>query len=204
VLIELGANVPGEVISVLEQSLVANFASQRRGVIWLPMKQVSAEAVRSQLTRAVHPNLFDKCIRIPEMAYQAEQSASNFILHVEGSDAGADLKWETVTYSLKTADMPFLTLLGFDTLESIYGDGVMDGLTEHIAALKRSGGIFVALTSPSTRSNKKLVDLSTMHLKLERIDGVLMLYGEEPYTECNAVSSGSKERGGGLSLYPVV
>jgi hypothetical protein len=100
--------------------------------------------------------------------------------------------------------MPYLTLLGFDTLESIYGDGVMEDLTEHIAALKRSGGVFVALTSPSTCSTRKLIDMSTIHLKLERIDGVLVLYGEEPFTECNAVSLEPRERGGNLSLTPVV
>ena len=204
VLVELGNNVPSEIISVLEQSNIANFASQRRGVIWLPMKQVSAEHVRNQMSVAIHPNLFDKCVRIPEQAFQTEPTRSNYIFHVEGSDAGADLKWDTITYSLKSAEAPYLTLLGFDTLESIYGESVMEHLTEHIAALKRTGGVFMALTSPSTRSTKKLIDLSTIHLKLERIDGILVLYGEEPYTECNALSLEPRERGRCLSLTPVV
>jgi hypothetical protein len=33
-----------------------------------------------------------------------------------------------------------------------------------------------------------LVDLSTIPMKLERIDGVLAPYEEEPCTECNALS----------------
>lgn len=204
VLIELGNNVPSEVISVLEHSVIGNFASQRRGVIWLPMKRVSAESARNQMSIAVHPNLFDKCVRIPEQAYQTEPARSGYIYHVEGSDAGADLKWDSVTYSLKSADMPYLAMMGFDTLESIYGEGVMDQLSELIAALKRNGGVFVAMASPSTRSTKKLIDLSTIHLKLERIDGVLVLYGEEPFTECNAVALEPRERGGCISLTPVV
>jgi KaiC/GvpD/RAD55 family RecA-like ATPase len=204
VLLDMGSNIPSEIISVLEQSTIANFASQRRGVIWLPMKQVSAERVRNQMSVAIHPNLFDKCVRIPEQAIQTEPTRSNYIYNVEGSDAGADLKWDSLTYSLKSAETPYLTMLGFDTLESIYGESVMGDLTEHIAAMKRTGGVFMALTSPSTRSTKKLIDLSTIHLKLERIDGVLVLYGEEPYTECNALSLDLRERGGCLSLTPVV
>lgn len=204
VLYDMGNNVPMEVISLLEQSLVANFAAQRRGALWLPMKRVSADTVKKQLSVAIHPNLFDKCIRIPELANQSEVGRSNPVLRVEGSDVAADLKWDTLSYSLKQADMPYLTLLGFDTLESIYGEDVMSGLTEYIATLKQNGGMFVALTSPSTRSNKKLIDLSTVHIRIERIDGVLTLYGEEPYTECNALTPEWRERGGYLSLTPMV
>ncbi len=40
----------------------------------------------------------------------------------------------------------------------------------------------MTLRSPSTRSTMNQIDLSTIHLKLERIDGVLVLHGEEPYT----------------------
>lgn len=204
VLYEMGNNVPMEVISLLEQSMVANFAAQRRGVLWLPMKRVSAETVKKQLSAAIHPNLFDKCVRIPELANQSEAGRSNPVLRVEGADVSADLKWDTLTYSLKQADMPYLTILGYDTLESIYGEEVMSGLTEYVAALKQNGGVFVALTSPSTRSNKKLIDLSTVHIRIERIDGVLTLYGEEPFTECNALTPEWRERGGCLSLTPVV
>lgn len=204
VLYEIGKNVPMEIISLMEQSLVANFASQRRGALWLPMKRVSADTVKKQLSAAIHPNLFDKCVRIPELAVQSEAGRSNHVLRVEGADVAADLKWDLLTYSLKSADMPYLTLFGFDTLESIYGENVMSGLTEHVATLKRNGGVFAALSSESTQSNKKLIDLSTVHLKIERIDGVLTLYGEEPFTECNAVTLEWRERGGCLSLTPVV
>jgi KaiC/GvpD/RAD55 family RecA-like ATPase len=204
VLFELGESVPAEVINVLERSLVSNFAAQRRGVVWMPMKQVSALSVRPLLTKSIHPSLFDKYVRIPEMDYQAERTGTGHVLYAEGSDVGGDLKWDSITYSLKAADMPYLVLLGFDTLESIYGENVIAGLTNLITSLKRNGGVFVALTSPSTRSSKKLTDLATIHLKLERIDGVLVLYGEAPFTECNAVSACLQEKGGPLSLHPVV
>lgn len=65
---------------------------------------------------------------------------------------------------------------------SILGESVMKHPTEHIASLKRTGGLFMTLRSPSTRSTMNQIDLSTIHLKLERIDGVLVLHGEEPYT----------------------
>ncbi len=204
VLYEIGKNVPMEIISLLEQSLVANFASQRRGALWLPMKRVSADTVKKQLSAAIHPNLFDKSVRIPELATQSEAGRSNHVLRVEGSDIATDIKWDVLTYALKGADMPYLTMFGFDTLESIYGEDVMSGLTEHIATLKQNGGVFVALSSESTRSKDKLIDLSTVHLKIERIDGVLTIYGDEPFTECNAVTLEWRERGGCLSLTPIV
>lgn len=204
VLFEMMNNVPVEIIGTVEQSMVANFATQHRGVVWVPSKRATAEEVRSQFLSRVPANAFDKYVRIPEVAYPGEAMNRPYILPVEGSDAGADLKWDNLTYALRAAEAPYLSMLGFDTMESIYGDGVEGQLAEHIAAIKRSGGVMGAVTTPSTRSTPKLVDLATVHLRVERIDGVLVLYGEEPFTECNAVVREMREKGGDISLTPIV
>ena len=61
-------------------------------------------------------------------------------------DVAADLKWDLshIPSNLRTCRT---SLFGFDTLESIYGENVMSGLTEHIATLKQNGGVFAAFSS---------------------------------------------------------
>lgn len=97
-----------------------------------------------------------------------------------------------------------LSLVGFDSLESNYGDKVMDQIPDHLAAIKRNNGIFVGITSPSTKSTQRLADLANLHIKVERIGGTVVLFGEEPFTECNALAVETRERGGNISLSPIV
>jgi len=80
----------------------------------------------------------------------------------------------------------------------------MEGLVDHLAAVKRNGGSFVGLTSPTSRSTPRLADLATVHLKVERIGGTVVLYGSKPFTECFALTVEERPRGGCVSLTPLV
>jgi KaiC/GvpD/RAD55 family RecA-like ATPase len=202
--IELGEHVPTSFITMIERSLVANFASNGRGVIWMPLKKASSEIARHQLIGTADPALVDKHVRIIEVASQTERSPSNYSYQVEGSDAEVDLKWKNLSYSLNGSASPFLSLMGFDTLESIYGDGVTDQIADHLSSIRKNMGIFVGFVSPSTRSTQRLSDIATLYLKVERYGGSMLVYGEEPFTECHALSL--EERDGELQvkLIPIV
>jgi hypothetical protein len=39
---------------------------------------------------------------------------------------------------------------------------------------------------------------------VERIGGTVVLVGEEPFTECNTLAVETRERGGNISLTPIV
>ena len=203
ILVELGQSVPSSVGGMLEQSLVANFVALGRGVVWVPLRKAGAEAMRAQMSSSLTKDQFERFVRIPEIASQVEVSAP-YIMAVEGTDAGADLKWKNISYSLSGTEAPFLSLLGFDTLESTYGPNVMDQLTDHVGMMKRQKGVCVAITSPSSHSVRKLNDLANLHVKVERLGGTVVLYGEEPFTECNALAIEERGQGGKLSLTPIV
>ncbi|OPY31424.1 MAG: circadian clock protein KaiC [Methanomassiliicoccales archaeon PtaU1.Bin124] len=203
VLVELGPGVPSSVSGLIEQSLVANFVSMRRGVLWVPLRKVSADAVRTQMASLVSKEQFERCVRVPEVASQMEASAP-YIMPVEGSNAATDLKWKTISYSLSGTESPMLSLLGFDTLESIYGEKVMDQMPEHLGIMKRNKGVCVCITSPSSRSKERLSDLANVHIKADRIGGTIVIYGEEPFTECNALAMEERAKGGKISLTPIV
>ena len=203
VLIELGNGVPTTVINAIEDALVANFVSTGRGVVWMPVRKSSAENAKARLMDFVPADKFDKLVRIPELASAMDQAAGPFVMAVEGASVAADLRWPNLSYALQGAASPWLTLMAFDALESMYGPTVMDQLTEHLAAMKRNNGVFVGVTSRSTASAQRVKDLSTAHIKLERIGGTVVLFGEEPYTECNAVIQNGGSNGG-ITLTPIV
>jgi len=204
VLIEMGRGVPTPVASIFEDALVANFVSLNRGVIWMPLRKASAEGVRSRLADALPKDRFDRQVRVPELASTMDITGGQFVLPVEGASAAADLKWQNISYHLQGAEQPYLTLIGFDSAESIYGAQVMDQLTDLLAAVKRNRSLFVGITSQSNASIERLKDLATTHLKLDRVGGTALLYGEEPYTECYAITFQENDQGGQIALTPIV
>ncbi len=204
VLIELGTGLPPRVSGLLERSLVSGFATAGRGVLWVPMRKESGAGARALLGTAVPDEAMDRAVRIVEPASQMDMGSGRYVMAVEGSKVEDDLKWKNVAYSLDGASQPFLSIMGFDSLESIYGGEVMEGLVEHLAAVKRNGGAFVGLTSPTSRSTEKLSDLATVHLKAERIGGTVVLYGIKPFTECHAFKIEKRPEGGCVSLTPLV
>jgi 3-dehydroquinate dehydratase len=187
VLIELGQSVPLHVAESIERSLVANFIMLNRGVLWFPSRRVSAETVRAHMAEIVPREKFEKQVRVPEVASQVELSAQ-FIMPVEGANAGVDLKWKNVSYMLGGGEQPYLSLLGFDTLESVYGEKVMDQIMDHLGAMKKNKGVAVCVTSKSTKSTSRLSDIASVHIKVDRVGGTTIVYGERPFTECNAIT----------------
>lgn len=187
-IIELGEHIPTSFIEMIERSLVANFASYGRGVLWVPLKKASAEISRSKFVGCLENSHFDKHVRILEVASQVERAPAQYCFQVEGADAGIDLKWKNLTYSLDGSASPFLSLMGFDTMESIYGGEVTDQLADHLSSIRRHMGIYVGIVSPSTSSTQRLADMANLYVKVERIGGGLVVYGEDPFTECNVLS----------------
>jgi KaiC/GvpD/RAD55 family RecA-like ATPase len=203
-LIELGVGVPSVVSDLLERSLVANFANAGRGVLWVPLRESAGSNVCADLGDAVPPETMERVVRVVEPASRMDLDSGPYMLPVEGSRVAQDLRWKNVAYSLDRASPPFLSLMGLDSLESIYGRDVMDGLVEHLAAVRRNGGVFVGLTSPTSSSTVRLADLATVHLKVERIGGAVIMYGSKPFTECYALTVEERPRGGCVSLTPLL
>lgn len=203
-LIELGQGVPTTVSNALESSLVTNFLSLGRGVLWVPMRKASADSVRAKISQSVPVHEFDRLVRIPEKADQIASVGAPYVLPIEGSSAFYDFKWQNIEFSLASSKKPILTLMGFDTMHSLYGSDICDQLMDFLALVRRNQGIFVAMAPSSSPSTDRLEDLATTRLRIDRIGGTILLYGEEPFTECYALQYGKKEVGGNVSLTPIL
>ncbi len=203
-LIELGQGVPTTVSNALESSLVTNFIALGRGVLWVPMRKASADIVRARIAQSIQAEEFDHLVRIPEKADQITSVGASYVLPIEGASASFDFKWQNIEFSLATSKKPLLTVMGFDTMHSLYGNDICDQLMDFLALVRRNQGIFVALAPTSSASTSRLEDLATTRLKIDRIGGTVLLYGEEPFTECYALNFDQKEVGGSVSLTPIL
>jgi hypothetical protein len=199
-LLELGQGVPTTVSNELESALVCNFVSLGRGVVWVPMRKASAENALTKIARHISGEEIGRLVRIPEKADQMTSAGSGCVVPIEGANAFSDFKWQNIEYSLSTSKRPILSLMGFDTMQSMYGNDVSDQLMDFLAMVRRNNGIFVALAPSSSASTHRLADLATTHIKIERIGGTVLMYGEEPFTECYALNFEEREAGGNVAL----
>jgi len=187
VLIELGKGVPVVSCSAIELSMICEFASQGRGVIWSPTKKSGAQDAREDVIGFIPAKQFDRNVRIME-THPSPGADKGYALSLEGENVGVDLKWQNITFALQGASQPYLAVAGFDTLESVYGQNVLDGMMDFISSLMNSGGVFLAIATPSVKSLGKLADLAHTHLKMDKVSGVTILSGMEPFTPSHALT----------------
>jgi KaiC/GvpD/RAD55 family RecA-like ATPase len=183
VALEVDPEVPSVYVDGLKLGLLCNFAAQGRGVAYVPAQKSSAEGVQEWTGPYLKPGVFDQHIRVFESSPLGTLEGSKNALHMEGSNVDTDLKWSNVEYRLPGSKHPFLSFLAFDTLESVYGDSVLEQMTGHVSAVRRSRDILVGHVSPLTKSTPKITNLAHVHVKVQNANGTILLFGQKPYTE---------------------
>lgn len=176
--------VPVDTVDWLRTAMVCNFVAQGRGVAHVPPRKGSAEYLREIMSPHLSAGAFDGHVRVFEtttLGGGLEESKN--VLHMEGNKVDSDLKWSNVEYQLSKSERPFLALMSFDTLESVYGDKVLEQMSGVLQAVRRAHDVFVGFVTPGSPSAAKLANLASTVLHIESLNGSVVLYGEKPYTE---------------------
>jgi len=95
----------------------------------------------------------------------------------------SDLKWTNVEFQLPKSERPFLALMSFDTLESVYSEKVLEEMSGVFASVRRAKDVFVGFVTPQSASAAKLENLANVVLRVDSVNGSVVLYGQKPYTE---------------------
>ena len=180
--------VPADYVDWLRTAMICNFVAQGRGVAHVPPRKGSAEFLRELVSPHLPPGAFESHVQVFESVTLGSGEVSRNALHMEGTNVDNDLKWSNVEYHLPKSGRPFLALMAFDTLESVYGEKVLEQMSGVLATVRRSHDVFVGLVTPQSASAAKLANLASSVIHLESLNGTVVLYGEKPYTELFAVS----------------
>lgn len=180
VLLEIGENVPQDIVRAIEYALIADFLSKRRGIIWFPLFAINYESLDRHMRKMVSKEALSGCLRVLDHDAPMDKSY-DFVSVIEGSDAAQDLRLNSLRFMLsRSAVEPYMSILGFDSLEALYGPSVLPDTFVHLEAMKRAGNVVLAEATTSCASLKQLAHQARMHIKLESLAGTVMLCGQKP------------------------
>jgi len=183
IVFEISNAVPADYVDWLRTAIICNFASQNRGVAHVPPRKGSAEFLREVVSPHLLPGAFDAHVRVFESATLGSADVSRNVLQMEGKIVASDLKWSNVEFQLPKSERPFLALMSYDTLESVYGEKVVEEMSGVFASVRRAKDVMVGFVTPQSASAAKLENLSYIVLHVDSVNGSVVLYGQKPYTE---------------------
>lgn len=181
--LEISNAVPADYVDWLRTGLICNFVAQGRGVAHVPPRKTSADFLRDLVSPHLAPDAFDAHVRVFESATLGSADVSKNVLHMEGTNVESDLKWSNVEFQLPKSERPFLALMSFDTLESVYKEKVLEEMSGVFSAIRRAKDVLVGFVTPQSASAAKLENLAHVVLHMDIVNGSVVLYGQKPYTE---------------------
>ena len=182
VLWEFGLDVHQDVVRCLELAVMSDVLRKGRGVAWLPMYATDYGLVERQMRMLTGQERLHALRILDVQGELAGQYES--VKTMEGSDIAQDLRWSEMRYMMEAANAsgPYLSILGYDAMEAIYGSGVFKSSLEHIDAMRRGGHVVIAIASSRSASLNALRQQAKLHIRFEDMDGCVMAAGMKPNT----------------------
>lgn len=204
VLWEFDLDVHLDVVRCLELGIMSDFLEKGRGVVWLPTYATDHSVIEEQMRMLVGAGPLAKSFRILDTETGQEQSYP-FLTAIEGENAGQDLRMSQIKYMLGDSSTPYLSVLGYDAMEGVYGSGVFRQTLAHIDAMRRAGHVVVAIASAMSQSLPMLREQAKIHLRFQNMAGCVMLAGMKPHSPYYYLDfSGSADKLPAPRLIPMI
>jgi KaiC/GvpD/RAD55 family RecA-like ATPase len=180
-LLEVGKGVPNDVVTMVGLNVAANFLALGHPVFWLPTRDLTGPKVRSAMMAHIEAAAVDGNLRVVEISAQPGREHPAWLVPAERDRISDYLRWDMIRHLVKAGRPPALHITSYDALES-RGSPATEDLSEHYASIKEQGNVDLSIVKSSVDVLHKVADFATVHLRLESIDGTIVLMGEKPHT----------------------
>ncbi|MFQ6055589.1 MAG: gas vesicle protein GvpD basic region 2 domain-containing protein, partial [Methanosarcinales archaeon] len=190
VFIEVGKDVDYAAYFLIPMLAVANFVTLGRGVSIIPVSGKNPENIKYEASR-----------------YGIENEVNNLIKVSDNSLKKDFQNWNEVVLNLKEkTGESVLRLIGYDTMESLLGRSALSEIISLEAqSISDNKDLGIAIGKDSTpETNKILADIAEIHLKIEKRNRVLIIYGKKPETGIYAVTPDISNGYPDIKLTPIV
>jgi KaiC/GvpD/RAD55 family RecA-like ATPase len=198
---EASADVTVAEVRLITRGLVLNFIAQKRGAMIVPPGGVDSRELKAAIGPYTTKEAFDNYLRIHEQveADLARASVPPYVVPItydEGAGSEKELSVSSDAFfssykqlKARTGNQPILRSIAYDTLESSYArfpDKLLNEVGVAMMRTKSAGDLTVGIGRPTVSILAKVLGMVDWHLKLSKIDGVLLVQGVKPYTNIYA------------------
>lgn len=167
------------------RATVSNILNQGGCAIILPPQGLSAMTVWRSLEPFVYEDSLKQNLKIIDFKAATAEVAEPYVILFEGRSIREDMIyfWNTISEFRRRKGRPVFSVVGFDTLEYIYGkDEILKILGEDLAKTRNFGDIRLNIIRPECAIASHLSSLADIHLIAREICGAIFLQGIKPKT----------------------
>lgn len=163
----------------------------------------NADKIEEHLKPIIGEDKLNQFVKCFEVAIPSPHERGRFVVKLKGEKTSEDV--ETILSEIRLADGPTYSFISLDDVANYYKeDGVANVLTHGSEKTRRTHGLLV-LKAPT--SFGKIEDISSgavVHLKLEEIDGAVVLYGIRPHTGYHVIEVDTSRGYPDLRVKPIL
>jgi KaiC/GvpD/RAD55 family RecA-like ATPase len=201
--IEVGENVSGWEYNLIMRSIIMNFVSQNRGMIAVMTGGEPPEILRSDISRFIGEEAFDKHVRVADYFLTESNKPYVMALGMKKKEEGLRLWMENVS-ALRGDGKPLLDFTGFDTLEYLRGGEVaIRDLFSGVGRIKISEDLGVGIIRPGLKLTQEIMNMADTYLKIVSLNRYPCIYGIKPKTMVFSIVPDEKRGFPHMDLVPV-
>ncbi|MEM3589793.1 MAG: ATPase domain-containing protein [Candidatus Bathyarchaeia archaeon] len=195
VLLEIAGKASRAEYHLIVVPMILNFIAQGRAVILIPTVGVDAEeAKRIGLSYGLRSEEIDRLLRVCQARGQGGQREDRpYVATFEARDLWEDYRryLELEGDLMRETGQPVMSVTGVDTLASYYEESACERMWGQDAVrIRQRGSLGILLMKPGHEGIRaRLSSMATVHLRLAREHGCLLLYGVKPRTGLYAVEA---------------
>jgi KaiC/GvpD/RAD55 family RecA-like ATPase len=178
-ILELGKYVGTDWHFPLTTSVYCNFLANGGACVSLPGGGVTPDMV-VKVVESFFPNkVVDSSFRIASLT--EDDGHHSFMLDRTSASDAFEMFYEEVRKINDNGKRPCVELVGVDALESVFSpEDLVKAMIPEAQYVKQFGSAKLNIVRSGTRSKQVMSDRCDLHLKMDEIDGSLVLYSVKP------------------------
>lgn len=180
-LVEVGAGIDHTALLNLIFITALNFVMHANRFSVFDPLLCNADTIEEHLKPIIGEDRLNQLVKCFEVAIPSPCKTGKFVVKLKGEKTSEDM--ETILGEIGLANGPTYSFISLDDVANYYNeDGVANVLTHGSEKTRRTHGLLVLKAPTSFGKIEDISSRAAVHLKLEEMDGAVVLYGIRPHT----------------------
>lgn len=186
VIVEFGKNIGSAAFNLISTSIMCNFIMNDGCNLTIPSPGVSANRIRESIASHVPTELIDLRLR-PGYFEHVDVGPCFFELDATSSTESYNRNMTEARKMKGANNRPCVFSSGSETLENVYSRDASLRLLQGLVQVRYLDDVLYAISRPGTALFSDIVNLSDTHIKIDEIDGTIVIQRLKPWSQLFAL-----------------